>query len=163
MPSAALSAVASAVPSAHPLCRRLCRPALKSPQITPNPKSPHHPPCQPAVLATSIFHGTVSQAKIYARLFYWTNLFGLFTGFPPIQKWELLRRFLFIQPNVPQRRWSFLRGYALLCDIFCLSRSKMAIFMLLCTFTRYFLLTWTSAKKEEAALLREFLLYSVIF
>ena len=40
---------------------------------------------------------------------------------------------------------------------------KMAIFMLLCTFMRYFLLTWTSAKKKEAALLRELLLFSVIF
>ena len=27
--------------------------------------------------------------------------------YSPIQKWELLRRCLFIQPNVPQRRWSF--------------------------------------------------------
>ena len=41
------------------------------------------------------------------------------------------------------QKWPFSCYYALLCDIF--------------------LITWTSAKKEEAALLRELLLYSVIF
>ena len=46
---------------------------------------------------------------------------------------------------------------------FACQGQKMAIFMLLWTFMRYFLITWTSAKKKEAELLRGLLLYSVIF
>ena len=66
----------------------------------------------------------------------WSNLFVYSLVFPH-PKVGTFTQILFIQPNVFSEGGLFY-GYALLCDIFCLSRSKMAIFMLLCTLLRHF-------------------------
>ena len=95
---------------------------------------------------------------------YWSNLFVLFTGFPPIQKWKFYADFYLFNQMFLSEGGHFYGDMHFYATFFaCQGFKKMAIFMLLCTFMRYFSLTWTSAKKEEAALLRELLLYSVIF
>ena len=83
--------------------------------------------------------------------------------FFPHPKVETFTQILFIQPNVPQRRWSFLRGYVLLCDISCLSRSKMAIFMHYALLCDIFYLRGPQRRKKKQHFYVNFLLYSLIF
>ena len=92
----------------------------------------HKAPPQPCALTTTISTTCISTMN------YWTDLFVLFTGFPPSPKVRTFTQILFIYSTKCSSHFSDMQDYATFSHFLPVKVKKMAIFISLCTFTSFF-------------------------